>query len=83
MIFFENDADCEKMWKNIVEPDRPQKASNAIYMPDKRGKNTDTYRIWNTYRFSTASTATLTHFIVSVQVHCFDMSIHNRMYEPK
>ena len=34
-IFFENRADCEIMWKNIVEPDRPQMASNAIYMPDK------------------------------------------------
>ena len=81
--FLRNRADCEIMWKNIVEPGRPQKARIAICMPDKRGKNTDTYSIWSTYRSSTASNATLTHFIVSVQVHCLDVSIHNRMYEPK
>jgi len=41
MIFFENRADCEIMWKNVVEWDRPQMAIkwrrgvHAIYMPDK------------------------------------------------
>ena len=32
--FFENLADCEMMWNNIVEPDRPQMANKATYMPD-------------------------------------------------
>ena len=28
--FFENRAHCDIMWKSIVEPDKPQMASNAI-----------------------------------------------------
>ena len=36
MSFFpENRADCEIMLRNVVEPDKPQMASNAIYMADK------------------------------------------------
>jgi hypothetical protein len=39
--FFENRADCELMWENIVEWDRPQMAIkwrhgvHAIYVADK------------------------------------------------
>ena len=40
--FFQNLASFEIMWKNVVEPSRPERASNAIYMSDKWGKNTGT-----------------------------------------
>jgi hypothetical protein len=33
--FFQNLASFEIMWKNVVEPSRPERASNAIYMSDK------------------------------------------------
>ena len=45
IIFSENHAVCEIMWKNLVGPDRPQKTvlmlcrKDVLCMPDNQGKN--------------------------------------------
>jgi hypothetical protein len=41
--FYENRAICEKMWKNIVEPDRPQTEMWYMHISSWIPKATDTY----------------------------------------
>jgi hypothetical protein len=47
--FSENRDFCEVMWKNMLQPDRPQMAvlrrKDSLCMPNKRGKNTDIHNI--------------------------------------
>jgi hypothetical protein len=47
VFFFEKRAVYEIMWKNMVEPDRPQATiwyGACAYMPDNYSKNTNTHK---------------------------------------
>jgi len=63
-IFFpENRAFCEIMWKNTVQPDRPQ--TNALCMPDNKDYKL-TLRICNNYCFCTATMITRTRLNITL-----------------
>ena len=64
-FFSENRAVYEIMWKNIVEPDRPQ---HAHCMLDTSGYK-HILRICNTYCFSTTTTDARTRLNVVLYVH--------------
>jgi hypothetical protein len=56
-FFSENHGIYEVMWKNIVQPNRPQMTiwRMACWMPKGTNTHTHTLRICNTYYFSTAT----------------------------
>jgi hypothetical protein len=58
IFFFENRAICEIMWKNIVEPDRPQMTIWRMRMESWVPKATNTHthtHTRKTYCFTTAT----------------------------
>jgi hypothetical protein len=71
-FFFENRAVCEIMWKNMVEPDRPQmtiwRMRIACWIPNA----TVTLTICNTCYFSTATVFARTRLNIALYtyVHC-------------
>jgi hypothetical protein len=64
--FLENRAVYEIMWKNIVQPDRPQMTIWRMRIACRITKATDT--IFNTYCFSTATVVTRTHLNLTLCV---------------
>ena len=73
-IFFENLAGYEIMWKNTVEPDRPQMTIWRVRVACCIPKATDTLRISNTYGFSIATVVIRTRCSVTLYVHCLSCS---------
>jgi hypothetical protein len=63
-------AAYEIMWKNIVEEGRPQRAIWRMRTACWLTKATDTFRMCNTYCFSTATMVARTWFNVKLYVHC-------------
>ena len=69
-FFFENNADYEIIWKNIVEPERPQMTKWRVRSSRKIAKATNSVKISNTYCFSTSTVVAGTHLTVTLYVHC-------------
>jgi hypothetical protein len=73
VTIFENHAICKIMWKNSVEPGRPQMTVWYIHIACRITKatrtHTHTYTINNTYCFSTTTMVTRMRLIVSLYVH--------------
>ena len=69
-FFFENRAICEIMWKNIVEPDRPQMTIWRMRFACQIPKATYKHSECHTCGFSTATTVAQTRFSVRLYVHC-------------
>jgi len=69
-FFFFNCAIYEIMWKNIVEPDRPQMTIWCMHVASWITKATNTIMIYNTYCFSTATVVARTHLSVMLYVNC-------------
>ena len=67
--FFEILAVYEIMWKNIVEPDRPQMTVRRMRIAC-RIIVLYILRMCNTYCFATATTVTQTHLKVALYAHC-------------
>jgi len=69
-FFFENHVVYEIMWKNIVEPERPQmtvwRMRISRWIP--KATHTHTLRIGNTPYFSTATMLARTRFRVGTQL---------------
>jgi hypothetical protein len=70
IIFFtpKNRATYDMMWKNMVQPDRPQ--MTIKYSTEKMQQYRHTILIFNTYCFYTATMITQTHLNVTSHVHC-------------
>ena len=61
------------MWKNTVQPDRPYDNIIRRMRFDRWiTEATHTFRICNTSCFSTATTVSQTHLIVTLHVYCLD-----------
>jgi hypothetical protein len=67
-----NRADCEIIWENFVESDRPRMAIGsmriACWVTNATHTHTHTHRICDTYCFSTTTIVTLTHLSVTSYV---------------
>ena len=68
-FFFENHAVCETMWKNVIQPDRPQMAVWRMRIASWITKTTYTLRTCNTYCFSTAIMVTRTCLSATFVTH--------------
>ena len=70
-FFFGNRSTYEIMWKNIVQPDRPQMTIWRMCIACCIPKATDTQSEYvNTYGFSTARMVVRTRLNVPLYVHC-------------
>jgi hypothetical protein len=71
-FFVENRAVYEIMWKNTVEPDRPQMAiwRMRIVWWIPKATNTQRYRLCNTHCFSIATMVAKTRLTVTLYVNC-------------
>jgi len=86
-FFFSKSTVCEIMWKNIVEPERPQITKwhmrTVCWIPKSTHTHTHTHtlRICNTYRFHTAKITAPTRLNVPLYVHC--LSCYNTSQYPQ
>jgi hypothetical protein len=69
-FFIENCTVYETMWKNTVEPHRPQMTIWCMCIAWWITKAADTLTIRNNYCFSTATMAMVTRLHVTLYVHC-------------
>ena len=77
VTFFLNRAVYEIMWKNIVEPDRPQITIWHMrhFMLDTEGYK-QALKICNNYWFSTATIVARTRLSVTLYVHLLALFLH-------
>jgi len=68
-FLFENRAVCEIMWKNIVQPDRPQVAKWRMRIAYWIHKAANTLGMCNTYCFSTATMVARERLSAALCVH--------------
>jgi len=70
-FFPQNRAVYEIMWKNMLQPDRPQMTiKNDVFCTlDKYGYR-HKLRIYNNYCFSTATMVTRTRLNITLYAHC-------------
>jgi hypothetical protein len=61
LLVSENRAICEIMWKNVVEPDRPQKTIRHMRIACWILKAAKTLSIYDTYYFSIATMVARKH----------------------
>jgi len=69
-FFPENLAVYGIIWKNTVEPGRPQMAMWSMRIACWIPKAKHTLRLCTTYYFSTATMVARTRLIVTIYVHC-------------
>jgi hypothetical protein len=69
LLFFFNCAIYKVMWKNILEPDRPQMTNGACTLCIGYLR-LQTHRIYNTYCFSTTKMVAQTCLTVTLYIHC-------------
>ena len=75
-IYFLNLVVYEVMWKNIVEPGRPQITVWCMRIACWIANSTNIHsKICNSYCFSTAAMVTLTCLSVTLYVHCLSCII--------
>ena len=74
IIFFDNRAVCEIMWKNIVEPDRPQMTNWRMRIACRmtKAKNTHTEHV-HTYYFFTVTMVARMQLSVTLCVYFYFM----------
>jgi len=72
--FFENRAFYEIMWKDTVEPGRPQITMRRMRIICSISNATDTLRTSNNVCVSTATMVARTHLIVTLRLHCLPCS---------
>jgi hypothetical protein len=77
ITFSESCAVYEIMWKNAVQPDRPQMAIRGMLFAWWITKAAHTLKIWNTYCFFTATMVTRTLLNVTLCVHCLVCSSYH------
>jgi hypothetical protein len=76
-LFFQNSAVYEIMWKNVVEPDRPQMKIPRMHVVCWITKATDTHSKYVTYYFFIATMITRRRFSVTLYVHCLSCFKHS------
>jgi hypothetical protein len=73
IFFLEHRAVYEIMWKNTVEPGRPQLTIRCMRIAYWMPKATNTLSICNTCRCCTAKIVARTRLNVTLHVHCLSL----------